>query len=88
MSRPVPKQADPIGAGVALDENVMAGERSLPLNFAFTLLMVQTALPPGSEILSVVPSGQSLWVGTVKIEVKLKDGTSRALFKKVRFNSQ
>ncbi|KAI0131938.1 Fructosamine kinase-domain-containing protein [Xylariales sp. AK1849] len=43
---------------------------------------VISKLPSGCQILSVFPSGQSLWVGTVKIRVQLRDGTIAEYFKK------
>lgn len=42
-----------------------------------------TELPPGSKVTLVVPSGQSLWVGTVKITVQLDNGETAHFFKKV-----
>ncbi|KAK7999592.1 hypothetical protein PG990_012192 [Apiospora arundinis] len=39
-------------------------------------------LPKGCTVLSATPSGRSLWVGTVKIEVRLEDGSVAAFFKK------
>ncbi|KZL79516.1 hypothetical protein CI238_05842, partial [Colletotrichum incanum] len=64
MEKRTPKQADPIGENVQLDEAVMA------------------KLPLGCKVLSVAPSGQSLWVATVKIVVKLEDGKIAEYFKK------
>ncbi|QVM07846.1 hypothetical protein D8B26_002540 [Coccidioides posadasii str. Silveira] len=43
---------------------------------------VKTVLPPGSQILSVEPSGASLWVQTVRIDVQEPDGNIQAYFKK------
>ncbi|KAH9893767.1 Fructosamine kinase-domain-containing protein [Xylariomycetidae sp. FL2044] len=39
-------------------------------------------LPPNSKVVSVASSGHSLWVGTVRIDVRLPDGGSRVFFKK------
>jgi protein-ribulosamine 3-kinase len=39
-------------------------------------------LPPNSEILSVRPAGASAWVETVRIDVRLSDGTLKSYFKK------
>ncbi|KAK8016751.1 hypothetical protein PG993_014940 [Apiospora rasikravindrae] len=64
MEKRRPKQADPIGKNVCLDEAVVE------------------KLPEGCTVLSVTPSGQSLWVGTVKIEVRLLDGSIASFFKK------
>lgn len=79
----LPKQVDPVTASISLDENVIAGEESLLTNPDFILLTDSTALPPNSQIVSVSPSGRSLWVGTLRIEVRLKDGSSSVFFKKV-----
>ncbi|KAI9375236.1 Fructosamine kinase-domain-containing protein [Aspergillus egyptiacus] len=59
-----PKQIDPIGENVQLDEAIVA------------------KLPPNCKVLSVTPSGQSLWVTTVKIVVQLQDGQTAEVFKK------
>lgn len=40
-------------------------------------------LPPGSEIVSVRPAGASAWVETVRIDVRLSDGSLKSYFKKV-----
>ncbi|KAI0143658.1 Fructosamine kinase-domain-containing protein [Xylariaceae sp. FL1272] len=40
------------------------------------------ALPSGCKVVCVEASGKSLWAETVKIEVKLTDGTSSVFFKK------
>ncbi|KAK8009090.1 hypothetical protein PG991_011641 [Apiospora marii] len=39
-------------------------------------------LPEGCTVLAVTPSGRSLWVGTVKIDVRLENGSVAAFFKK------
>ncbi|KAK8104727.1 uncharacterized protein PG998_011760 [Apiospora kogelbergensis] len=64
MEKRTPKQADPIGKNIRLDEAVLE------------------KLPKGCTVLSVTPSGQSLWVGTVKIEVRLDNGSIASFFKK------
>ncbi|KAF4772925.1 hypothetical protein HER10_EVM0007404 [Colletotrichum scovillei] len=64
MEKRKPKQADPLGENVQLDEAVLA------------------KLPTGCKVLSVAPSGQSLWVATVKIVVQQEDGTISEYFKK------
>ncbi|KEY66277.1 hypothetical protein S7711_02742 [Stachybotrys chartarum IBT 7711] len=43
---------------------------------------VMSNLPPDCKVLSVMPSGQSLWVATVKIVVELTDGKTAEFFKK------
>ncbi|KAK8131984.1 hypothetical protein PG999_000157 [Apiospora kogelbergensis] len=64
MEKRTPKQADPIGKNIRLDEAVLE------------------KLPKGCTVLSVTPSGQSIWVGTVKIEVRLDNGSIASFFKK------
>ena len=40
-------------------------------------------LPPETEVLEIIPSGESAWVQTVRIRTRQKDGTSKDYFKKV-----
>ena len=39
--------------------------------------------PSGSKVISVVPSGTSAWVHTVRIEVRDGDGSTKLYFMKV-----
>ncbi|KFY36873.1 hypothetical protein V495_07537 [Pseudogymnoascus sp. VKM F-4514 (FW-929)] len=43
---------------------------------------VKAHLPSGSEIISVRPAGASAWVETVRIDVRLADGSQKSYFKK------
>ncbi|KAI0025980.1 Fructosamine/Ketosamine-3-kinase [Xylariomycetidae sp. FL0641] len=43
---------------------------------------LMAALPEGSQVLRVTPSGASAWVKTLKIDVRLIDGTVKSYFKK------
>ena len=40
-------------------------------------------LPNGSKVISIVPSGASPWVKTVKMNVRLTDGSTKPYFMKV-----
>lgn len=40
-------------------------------------------LPPDSKVISVVPSGSSEWVHTVRIEVRQNDDTNKSYFMKM-----
>ena len=39
-------------------------------------------MPPGIKIISILPSGASAWVHTVRIEGRLPDGTTMLFFMK------
>lgn len=85
MQKREPLQADPIGDNVQLDPAVVASTLT-PFHTARIYNLTKQSyleLPPNSKVLSVTPSGKSLWVGTVKIVVKLADGTTAEFFKKV-----
>ncbi|KAI1853099.1 hypothetical protein JX265_011380 [Neoarthrinium moseri] len=43
---------------------------------------LMSSFPEGSRILMVTPSGASAWVKTLKIDVKLSDGSVKSYFKK------
>lgn len=84
MERPQLKPVHLVSENAQLDQAVIASR-------AFVLtcltgsgpLTAVIELPPRCEVLSVTPSGKSLWVGTFKIVVRLEDGMIVAYFKKV-----
>lgn len=45
--------------------------------------LIDAALPPGSNIISVADSGSSLWVRTARIQIRRRDGSDKSYFMKV-----
>ena len=79
------QEIDPLGEHVILDEGLISSEAPFTcLHHYKTLTDHETsALPEGSTVLEVSPAGASAWVKTVKIDVRLKDGSTVSYFKKV-----
>lgn len=74
---------------VDIDEHVLAGKTSVREK-AMTVITDRSLanvipgaeLPEGAKILSIVPSGTSVWVQTVRIDVQLNGGNRKTYFKK------
>ena len=80
---------DPIGDDVELDKGVMHGTSPWLPELAFLVFCPAhdtdssvLALPAGCQILNTAKAGESLWVETLRIKVKLPDGTEQVFFKK------
>ncbi|KAI4280194.1 MAG: hypothetical protein L6R38_004637 [Xanthoria sp. 2 TBL-2021] len=82
-------------SGVDIDEHVLAGKTSVREK-AMTIITDRSLanvipgaeLPEGARILSIVPSGASVWVQTVRIDVQLNDGNRKTYFKKGAFGAR
>ena len=65
-----------------IDDSILSGER--PHAQILCIIDWRAELPPGSKVVSVIPSGKSFWVETVRIEVLCSDGSTKLYFMKVR----
>lgn len=83
MEKRLIKKDDSSGQDASLDAAVIESRFRQVVNPQSPRLTLPE-LPESCTVLAVTPSGRSLWVGTVRIEVRLENGSVAAFFKKVR----